>query len=168
MTASSLPAVAGGFSGRLRPIFVIPAAIMLILFITYASEMGKSNNEGTTVMEATKEQSRTPASPGVFVLLVNLEFKEKTDLQDFIQWMEPMIENARRNEIDTLTYEIAISDDNPMKVVILERFSSKEAYLKHKRSASADRLRENLAPLRDSKAVIVTGQSYTQTGKGFV
>mmetsp|Transcript_30610 Transcript_30610/g.42749 ORF Transcript_30610/g.42749 Transcript_30610/m.42749 type:complete len:168 (+) Transcript_30610:150-653(+) len=165
---SALPAIAGGLSGRVRPMIVVSAAIMVVLFIALASDMGNGNNGGATVMEATKGQARTPASPGVFVLLVNLEFKNKSDLQDFLQWMEPMIENARRNEMDTLTYEIAIADDNPLKVVILERFSSKEAYLKHKRSSSADKLRENLAPLRNSKAVIVTGQSYTQTGKGFV
>ena len=73
-----------------------------------------------------------------------------------------------RNEPFLYAYEIAQSDQEPLKYLITERYRSKADYLGAHRSSSAFKtFRPRMKALQNRGDVIVTGSSYQELGVGF-
>ena len=67
-----------------------------------------------------------------------------------------------------LRYEVAQSDKDPLRYVILERYRSKDDYLgAHRRSPAFREFRPQMRALQESGRVTVTGSSYQELGIGF-
>lgn len=56
-----------------------------------------------------------------FLLVITHEYKTIRDRDIFISLFEPLAKYVVQHEPDTLAYDIAISDKNPLKVLIFER-----------------------------------------------
>lgn len=68
-----------------------------------------------------------------------------------------------------LHYEAGISDSDPLKVHMVERYESKEDYLNfHKNGKEFLNFRPKLKALQDAGKVTIEGFSYQELGYGFV
>lgn len=104
------------------------------------------------------------------MLLVELDFERESDVRRFLEGIDEVVEHVRRHEPGTLSYEVALSDKVPTKVVVMERYEDREnAYLDaHKSSAAFLAFRQKLRVMQDQHLVKVSGHSYRETGLGFV
>lgn len=105
-----------------------------------------------------------------FSLLVSLQFTEEQHKQTFLQAFHPVAQHVRQHEPDTLAYEALLSDKDPLRILILERYRDKDnAYLKiHKGSEPFLAFRPKLKALQDAGHVTVSGESYLDADIGFV
>lgn len=73
------------------------------------------------------------------------------------------------NEPDTISYEVLLSDKDPLQVLILERYRDKEnAFLQvHRSSAPFQEFRPKLKKMEDQGLVTIVGDSYLDSGIGF-
>ena len=72
------------------------------------------------------------------------------------------------NEKFLYAYEMAQSDQDPLRYLVTERYRSKADYLGAHRSSSAFKeFRPKMKELQNSGDVIVTGSSYNELGVGF-
>jgi len=102
------------------------------------------------------------ASSNVWVLAVTLRFRTVVDKADFHEIFAPLATYVQKNEPDTLSYVLSESDKDPKQVFILERYSSKSAYLDvHKVSKEFKGFREMLMAMQKQGRVTVDGHSYS-------
>ena len=126
----------------------------------------------------------------VFVLMVNLQFKSMERRDAFLELIEPVCVDVLYNEgpskkatiikkggiakpekiITTLSYKVAISDDDPLKVLILERYSDKDnAYMEiHRSGTEFLKFRKQLKVMQEAGDVMIDGHSYIETDLGYV
>ena len=126
----------------------------------------------------------------VFVLMVNLQFKSIARRDTFLELIEPVCLDVLYNEgpskkatiikkggiakpekmITTLSYKVAISDDDPLKVLILERYSDKDnAYMDiHRSGTEFLKFRKQLKVIQEAGDVMIDGHSYIETDLGYV
>ena len=112
---------------------------------------------------------RTVTRQAGFVLLVSVRCTSNTQKQAFLELFGPMAEYVLQNEVDTLSYAIGESDkiEHELEMIIIERYTSKEAYLKHKESSTFLEFRSKLHDLQN-QGLTLDGHSYLQTRIGFV
>lgn len=60
-------------------------------------------------------------SAQVFVLAVSVKFETEADRDVFIELFKPLAKHVMEAEPETLSYELAIADTDPTKVIIYER-----------------------------------------------
>jgi len=97
-----------------------------------------------------------------FVLLVNLEFESGFDKTRFERMFQMMAEYVKTNEPLTLSYELAEDD----KVIIIERYSEKSAYLEvHKTSKDFLEFRNQFDTFNNLK---ISGRSYIESNLGYM
>ena len=97
-----------------------------------------------------------------FSLLVHLQFESQPYLDQFLSDIGPLLEYVEHHEPQTTLYKVMISDKDPLKVMLLERYRNKEtAYLQiHKSSKIFQEFRPKLAKLIEEKHVEMQGESY--------
>lgn len=109
------------------------------------------------------------ASASTFSLLVTLKFSSTEYKDQFLQDIQPVADHCRKNEPDTLAYEVLLSDQDPLQVLVLERYRDKEvAYLQvHKSSAPFLTFRPKLQAMQEGGHVQISGHSYLDAGVGY-
>jgi quinol monooxygenase YgiN len=106
-----------------------------------------------------------------FSLMVKLTFTELQHQQQFLQDITPLCQYIQEHEsTTTLAYEILLSDQNPLQVLIMERYVDKEhAFLQiHKTSIPFLEFRTKLQTMQNHQHIIVEGSSYYDSGIGYV
>jgi len=100
-----------------------------------------------------------------FILFVDVIFNSIEDRDKVIQLWQPVALHCRVHEPGTLSYEMAISDSDPKRIVFVERYTDKEhSYLEiHKSSEAFLHFREQLANFQPT----ITGHSYISTDIGY-
>lgn len=70
--------------------------------------------------------SSTEVSYGAqaFLLLIQQEYKSLRDRDVFIEIFQPLAKYVTQHEPETLAYEISISDKDPHKLLVFERWGS--------------------------------------------
>uniref|UniRef100_A0A061S0G9 Dimeric alpha-beta barrel n=1 Tax=Tetraselmis sp. GSL018 TaxID=582737 RepID=A0A061S0G9_9CHLO len=81
--------------------------------------------------------SRRRKSKNAWQLLVWKIFKTKQDRDRFLALFEPLARYVREHETGTLAYEVSISDIEPRKILIFERYISKEYFKEVHRTSEA-------------------------------
>ncbi|KAL3800835.1 hypothetical protein HJC23_001672 [Cyclotella cryptica] len=128
---------------------------------------------------ASRHEARYTNDVGPFVLLVNMKFSSLAHRDTFLDLIEPVCKDvianespvgSRRSTMTTLSYQVAISDKDPLAVLVLERYSDKDnAYLNvHKSGGEFLKFREKLKGMQDRGEVQIEGESYLETNVGFV
>jgi quinol monooxygenase YgiN len=104
-----------------------------------------------------------------FSLIVNLEFKDESVKDQFLKDIAPLAKYVHDKEPDTLAYEALLSDKDPLKVVILERYKDKDrAFLEvHRNSIPFQVFRPKLKAMMDEGHVTMVGESYVDSMLGF-
>ena len=66
-----------------------------------------------------------------FLLVITHEYKTIRDRDLFISLFEPLAKYVIQHEPETLAYELSISDRNPLKIIIFERYDVHRSVLYH-------------------------------------
>ena len=105
----------------------------------------------------------------VFSLLVTLQFTAEEHKESFLKDIAPLATYVEENEPDTIAYEVLLSDKDPLRVLIMERYKDKvNSFLKvHRTSEAFLKFRPKLQAQQESGYVIVNGESYLDAGVGF-
>lgn len=112
--------------------------------------------------------TRTLHSDKAWSLNVKLTFKQESDLQLIIKEWTKVARYCAENEDFLLHYEVGVSDSNPLEVIILERYKTKEQYLSiHKQGEEFLKFRPKLAEMQEDGRVTIEGFSYKELGYGF-
>ena len=115
-------------------------------------------------------QTKSSHSQHPFSLLVSLEFQDSIAKQEFVKAIEPVADYVRSNEPSTLSYQVLQSDQNPLQLLILERYMDKEeAYLQiHKSSDEFLEFRPQLQKMSEQGRVKISGNSFIDGPVGFM
>lgn len=162
----------------------LAALIVAALLAGYV--LGRSSTTTTTQTSEAIKGGR--GSGGAFVLLVNMKFTSLSHRDTFIKLIEPvckdvlvnegplssapsiLVSDGRSSTETTLSYQVAISDQDPLKVLVMERYSDKDhGYLEvHKSGEEFLQFREKLKGMQERGDVAIEGESYLETDLGYV
>jgi quinol monooxygenase YgiN len=124
---------------------------------------------GAVVDHETQHQQQQQPPP--FSLLVTLLFTELPYKEQFLSDITPLCQYIQKYESNTtLSYEVLMSDTNPLQVLILERYVDKEvAFLQiHRTSDEFVQFRTKLQSMQQQGYVTVNGASYYDSGIGYI
>ena len=103
-----------------------------------------------------------------FVLSVSLQFSDAATSTELLSAWKDAADWCYTHEDFLFAYEVAQSDKDPLKYVIIERYRSKDDYTgAHRTSPAFKRFRPKMRALQESGRVVVTGDSYQELGFGF-
>jgi quinol monooxygenase YgiN len=108
-------------------------------------------------------------SQPAFSLLVTLKFTATEHKEQFLRDIAPVAAYIQAHEPDTLAYEVLLSDQDSLQLLVLERYKDKDhAFLKvHKSSEPFLAFRPKLKAMQDAGYVTVSGDSYLDAKVGF-
>ena len=93
----------------------------------------------------------------MFYLIINIDFENLDDKDYFINEFKVLQEYCNKNEPFLLQYEFAISDHNNLRIIIIEKYDSKENYVNiHRRSSNFLSFKDKIKHLKIS----IQGNSY--------
>jgi quinol monooxygenase YgiN len=138
-----------------------------------------STNRGRMSAISTTTRLPSPSTSGTghnnihtpFSLMVQLTFTEVQYQEQFVRDITPLCQYIQQHESNTtLSYEVLFSDQDPLRVLILERYVNQpEAFLQiHKTSAPFLEFRAKLQAMQQHQVVTIDGSSYYDSGIGFV
>jgi len=96
-----------------------------------------------------------------FILAVHLVFSAIEHRDAWIETFKPLARHVHENEPETTIFELCIADTNPLRCMVLERYSSKDAYT-HIHRASAAFREYKAAQVELTGKPEITGQSYCE------
>ena len=104
-----------------------------------------------------------------WVLAVVLQFKDEEAAATVLEAWEKLADYCFENEPILYHFEVAQSDQDPLKYNVFERYESKEAYLTiHKASDAFKEFKKVMVETQERDAVAINGSSYNELGQGFV
>ena len=110
---------------------------------------------------------RNPQVPHAWILDIRVTFESVEDRDRWIEIWRPAGDYVRKSEGVALAYKVAISDQDPLQILVFERYTSKEDYLKVHRSSDAFWTFKKAT--KDSGIrVKMDGHSYDETDAGFM
>ena len=140
-------------------LMVATACVLLTLLLWWPIPFYPNNNHNYN-------NSSAPA----FSLLVTLTFDTDQSKQEFMALFAPLAEYVATHEPNTLAYQVLESDQNPLQILLLERYADKQRdYLDtHKSSTAFSDFRAKLAVMQETKQVVLSGQSYVDGSVGYI
>lgn len=146
------------------------AFVLFIVALVAYSIASTGHTASTTKIMSTTADSSTPTTTA-FSLLVTLTFAAPEHKATFLADFAPLAQYVQDSERATTTsYTVLYSDQDPLRVLILERYMDKEsAFLQiHKTSAAFLEFRPKLKALETAGFVTIQGESFLDSGVGFV
>jgi quinol monooxygenase YgiN len=99
-----------------------------------------------------------------FVLCVRLRFSSDSDKEEFSRHFKQLARAVMENEPSTLSFQLMEADNDPLNLLLFERFLSKDAYLSlHRGSNEFKRVKSCLQNI----GCVLEGQSYIELGSTF-
>ena len=103
-----------------------------------------------------------------FILTVNLQFTTHGVANALVREWTRAAEYCLANENFLFAYEMAQSDQDPLRYMVIERYRSKADYLgAHRSSTAFKEFRPKMKELQTRGDVVVSGASYNELGVGF-
>ena len=100
---------------------------------------------------------------------MTLTFANEEDQKQILEEWRPVTKYCAEKEPFLFQYEVGRSDSDPLKLIMVERYKSKEDYMtKHKNGEEFLKFRPKLKALQDAGKVKIDGFSYQELGYGFV
>lgn len=125
--------------------------------------------DGNVMTSSVGASTTTNKTTTVFSLFVTLQFTANEHLQQFLRDLQPVADHVREYEPDTLSYEVLLSDKDPLRVLVMERYRNRDhAYLVvHKSSTPFLEFRPKLQAMIAAGYVAMSGESYLDANVGF-
>lgn len=150
------------------PVVAFISIILLVLSVLNSTDIDSASSPSFSLLN-TSNVTIMPVETKPFSLFVTLVFSAEEKKESFCNEFATLAEYVMKNEPDTLAYELLLSDKDPLRVLIMERYKDKEnAYLKIHRSSEAFlAFRPKLKAMEDVGDVTIHGDSYLDAGLGF-
>ena len=134
---------------------IVLSSTKIALLITAASLAGYLLGKITTTKSIGTRAPSNDSGSGAFVLLINLKFTTLDHRDNFFKIIEPLCKDMSESEPTTLSYQVAISDKDPLVV----NLHKDNAYLTvHKSGVEFLKFREQLKGMQEKGYVeIVLG-----------
>ena len=157
-------------------------AFLVGLFTGYVLFASRSNNKSLANSSTSSQSSsststdstgsgkeRITATEDAWVLAVTVTFADEATKAEFKKLFEPLALYVATHEPETLTYIVSESDQEPLKVLITERYKNKEtSYLQvHKSSDEFLSFRSKVTEMEKSKRLEMKGNSWKEIGLGY-
>jgi quinol monooxygenase YgiN len=126
----------------------------------HAQANSTSSAAATNMTSAGAHKSTMGAAGNITIVLVTMEVNEGKK-QEALNSLIPLGELARKRQ-GNIDYDIYSSTENPNELVLVQLWSSKEAFDRHYNSPEASQFREKVMPLTVKPAQIKT---YAEVGK---
>ena len=140
---------------------LVPFTLGVLITLT-VTQLMQATVHSTTLGRAKATGERA------FVLNVGLQFHEPAAAERLVHEWSKAAAYCLANEKFLYAYEMAQSDQDPLRYLVTERYRSKADYLGAHRSSSAFKeFRPKMKELQNSGEVVVTGSSYNELGVGF-
>jgi quinol monooxygenase YgiN len=118
-------------------------------------------------VEPSVSSQRESIHRNVFVLGVSIKFKSQKAKMEFKHIFLPLAKYVALKEMNTLSYELAESDKDPLLVYLTERYKTKSDYLDiHRKSKEFLEFRQKFSDMKESYEM--SGESYIETNIGFM
>ncbi len=154
--------MAGGSSSTSISSLVFAVTLGAVLSYLIFSRQSTPNNPGSF----SGSVLRRNAVDRAFYLGVVIIFPDLNQKQQFINIFTPLANYVKEKELGTLSYELLESDKDPKRILISERYQSREYYLTvHKTSSEFLQFREGFQQLI-ANGTVVDGHSYYESGIG--
>ena len=102
-----------------------------------------------------------------FFLGITIIFNSIEDKEEFKSLFTPLAAYVKRNEKNTLSYELCESDKDPNRVFLIERYKTKHDYLEiHRKSKQFLEFRGLFELMKDKYTM--DGHSYLESNIGYV
>ena len=114
---------------------------------------------------------RASISSKAFMLCITVQFKDKVQKESFKKIFHPTATYVAKEELETLSYEIADSDQDPLQSFILERYKTKKSFTDiHRKGEIFLHMKKRMTELNFTadNGFILNGHSYIETNIGFV
>ncbi len=144
---------------------VITFSVVGVLFGYLIGNYFGSSNKNELKSHQVLVNGRSPYNKTVFDLFVTLDFEDDKEKQTFKSLFQNYALWIKKHETTTISYELAESDKAPNRIIIIERYINKDAYLKIHRET--DQFREFRSKLSGLK-VTINGDSYIESNFGFI
>jgi len=103
-----------------------------------------------------------------FLLVVRLAFRSADERDAWVAVWRPLAAAVRGREPRTLAFELSVSDRDPLHVVVVERYASRDDYSNvHRATPAFAEFKKRSAALPFFESIAVEGDSYLETGIGF-
>lgn len=165
-------------SSRCRKIVIKATLVIVIVTISFLllnpfyHSNSSGNNDIIMSTKTTEESwlSSSAAAAPPFSLFVTLTFTAEEYKQQFLNDIAPLVLYVKDYELDTIAYEVLLNDQNPLSVLIIERYKDKHnAFLRiHRNSEPFITFRPKLQSLIEAGYVTMSGQSYYDSEIGFI
>jgi quinol monooxygenase YgiN len=141
----------------------VPMARPLVRLSSHQYHQLLSSNNGIAMT------TTTSLSPPVFSLFVTLQFTAEQHKATFLNDITPLADYVRNQEPDTLSYKVLLSDKDPLRVLIIERYADQaNAFVAvHRNSPPFLEFRPKLQALQEAGHVTIHGESYIDSTVGF-
>jgi quinol monooxygenase YgiN len=111
--------------------------------------------------------TRETVEKKAFVLLITMDFEVEADVAKFQEMFTPLAKYCLENEPRTLSYELSLSDKDPKRILIVERYVCK---------ADLTDVHQKSAPFLEFKRLMgevdlkrkTEGHSYYETNVGYM
>mmetsp|Transcript_26392 Transcript_26392/g.26642 ORF Transcript_26392/g.26642 Transcript_26392/m.26642 type:complete len:163 (+) Transcript_26392:263-751(+) len=114
---------------------------------------------------------RVSSTENAFILCINIKFRDIEQKEEFKRIFTPTANYVAKEEYETLSYEIAESDQDPLHAFILERYKSKESFTEiHRKGEIFLEMKKKMAELNftEDNGFHLSGHSFIETNIGFV
>lgn len=122
---------------------------------------------GILISNIYKGNNRVSNNESTFFLGITIIFKTMEDKNEFKLLFSPLAEYVKKNERNTLSYEMCESDKDPNRIFLIERYRTKHDYLEiHRKSEQFLEFRGLFELMKDKYTM--EGHSYIESKIGYV
>lgn len=157
-----------GFSSSISSLLIAMTMGAMLSYWIFSKQSIHTTTSAASTINANIQASiaRRNSVDKAFYLGVVITFPNLNEKQKFIDIFTPLAQYVKEKELGTLSYELLESDKDPKRILISERYSSKDYYLKvHKTSPLFLKFREEFQQLI-ANGTNVDGHSYYESGIG--
>lgn len=102
-----------------------------------------------------------------WLLVVTSKFRTLQDRDALLEHVSLIAAHSARSEAETIGFQVAVADNDPLKILVFERFKTKEAWADAHRSSAVYKTYKAWQATSGIQ-VETTGQSYDELGFGFL
>jgi quinol monooxygenase YgiN len=160
----------GGVDSAFKVVLAALTVVVVTVTVIRLTRQGTITTD-MTITTVSTQNTATATTTAPFTLLVQLTFTELQYQKQFVTAITPLCQYIQEFESNTtLSYEVLYSDQNPLQVLVLERYSNRDpAYVQiHKSSLPFVQFRTQLQVLKGQQHVTIQGSSYYDSGIGYV
>mmetsp|Transcript_15057 Transcript_15057/g.45515 ORF Transcript_15057/g.45515 Transcript_15057/m.45515 type:complete len:164 (-) Transcript_15057:627-1118(-) len=135
------------------------------LFLAVSAVQHLCRRSGRSTSSSSTAATEAPTK--AWLLVVSSKFQSLEDRDALLEHVRRIAQQSANHEPGTLGFQVAIADNDPLRILVFERFANKEAWLEAHRNSTVYKKYKAWQAAANIQAE-TTGQSYDELGWGFL